>query len=131
MHAWTTYGFLHARGGVGGRGGGDRREAELMHHPVGLGALAGTATVVDERLLQPDGHAGTRGTAGGSGVDWPVDAGGLPEAGAGDPVWPDAVPVLPPPEAEEVPLFLPTNRARLCVICKSDRKSLSQKRNCT
>ena len=103
-----------------------------MHHPVGLGALAGAAAVVDERLLQPDGHAGTRGTAGGSGVDWPVDAGGLPEARAGHPVGPDAVPVLPAPQAEEIPLFLPTDRARLCKICHtlSDKKKSCSRNVC-
>jgi hypothetical protein len=97
----TYYSFLRARG----RGG--RREAELVHHPVGLGALAGAAAVVHEGLLEPDGLAG-RGR-----VDRAVDASGLPEAGAGDPVGPDAVPVLPSSEAEEVPLLLSTYRARL------------------
>jgi len=96
---------LHARGGIGG---GGRREAELVHHPVGLGALAGAAAVVHEGLLEADGLAGV-----GGGVDGAVDAGGLPEPGAGDPVGPDAVPVLPPSQAEEVPFLLSTSRARL------------------
>ena len=107
-HAWTTYSFLHAWGGVVG---GGRREPELVHHPVGLGALAGAAAVVDEGLLEPNGLAGA---STGGGVDRPVDARGLPEPGAGDSVGTDAVPVLPPPQTEEVPLFLATNRARLC-----------------
>jgi hypothetical protein len=106
-----AYSFLHARRRWRGRGGG-RREAELVHHPVGLGALAGAAAVVHEGLLEPDGH-GLDGVRGGR-VDMPVDAGGLPEAGAGDPVGPDAVPVLPSSQAEEVPLlFATSSRARL------------------
>jgi len=105
-----TYSFLHARGGVGG----GRREAELVHHPVGLGALAGAAAVVHEGLLEPDGLAGVcSGGTSSDRVDRAVDAGGLPEAGAGDPVGPDAVPVLPSSQAEEVPFLLSTNRARL------------------
>ena len=103
VEPWNTYSFLHARGGVG------RREAELVHHPVGLGALAGAAAVVHEGLLEPDGLAGVCSGR----VDRAVDAGGLPEAGAGDPVGPDAVPVLPSSQAEEVPFLLSTNRARL------------------
>jgi hypothetical protein len=79
-----------------------------VHHPVGLGALAGAAAVVHEGLLEPDGLAGA-----GGGVDGAVDAGRLPEPGAGDPVGPDAVPVLPPSQAEEVPFLLSTSRARL------------------
>jgi len=84
-----------------------------VHHPLRLGALAGTAAVEDERLLEADGVAGA---ARGGGVDGAVDAGGLPEAGAGDPVGPDAVPVLPPPQAEEVPLLLSQDRARFCKV---------------
>jgi len=105
---------LHALGGIGG-GGGGRREAELVHHPVGLGALAGAAAVVHEGLLEPDGLAGvcSGGTSGSGRVDRAVDAGGLPEAGAGDPVGPDAVPVLPSSQTEEVPFLLSTNRACL------------------
>ena len=97
---------MHARGGIGG---GGRREAELVHHPVGLGALAGAAAVVHEGLLEADGLARVIGGR----VDGAVDAGGLPEPGAGDPVGPDAVPVLPPSQAEEVPFLLSTSRARL------------------
>ena len=105
-----AYSFLHARGGVGG--GDRRREAELVHHPVGLGALAGAAAVVDERLLQPDRLAGV--AVDGGGVDRPVDPRRLPEPGSRHPVGPDAVPVLPPSQAEEVPLLLSTYRARIC-----------------
>jgi hypothetical protein len=101
--------FLLAGRGVGGVGA--RRQAELVHHPLRLGALAGAAAVEDERLLEADGVAGA---AGRGGVDGPVDARGLPESGAGDPVGPDAVPVLPPPQAEEVPLLLSRDGARLC-----------------
>ena len=110
MHV-DPYRFLLAGRGVGAFGA--RREAELVHHPLRLGALAGAAAVEDEGLLEADGVAGA--TSGG-GVYRPVDAGGLPEAGAGDPVGPDAVPVLPPSQAEEVPFLIPGNRARLCVI---------------
>jgi hypothetical protein len=82
-----------------------------VHHPLRLGALPGAAAVEHERLLQPDAATG-----GGGGVYRAVDAGGLPEAGAGDPVGSDAVPVLPPTQAEEVPFLVHGNRARLCVI---------------
>jgi hypothetical protein len=101
-----AYSLLNAWGGVG-RGGG-RREAELVHHPVSLGALAGASAVVYQGLLEPDGLAGV-----GRRVDRPIDARRLPEPGASDPVGPDAVPVLPSSQAEEVPFFLSTNRARL------------------
>jgi len=67
-----------------------RGEAELVHHPVGLGAPTGAAAVVDEGLLEP------KALAAGAAVYGLVDAGGLPEAGAGDAVGPDAVPVLRP-----------------------------------
>ena len=93
-----------------------RGESELVHHPVSLCAPAGAAAVVHEGFLEPDGLTGVCGggtTSGGGRVDRPVDAGGLPEAGAGDPVGPDAVPVLPSSQAEEVPFLLSTNRARL------------------
>lgn len=102
------------RGGAAGGEvvGGRRREAELVHHPVGLGALAGAAAVVDERLLEADAVAAA---AAGGRADWAVDSGGLPEAGAGDPVGSDAVPVLPPSKAEEVPFLLAAHRARLCM----------------
>ena len=43
--------------------------------------------------------------AGGGGMDGAVDAHGLPEGEASDPVGLDAVPVLPPPQAEEVPFL--------------------------
>ena len=99
MHV-DPYRFLLAGRGVGAFGA--RREAELVHHPLRLGALAGAAAVEDEGLLEADGVAGA--TSGG-GVYRPVDAGGLPEAGAGDAVGPDAVPVLAATQAEEVPVF--------------------------
>jgi hypothetical protein len=98
---------LHARGGVGG--GGGRREAELVHHPVSLGALAGASAVEYQGLLEPYGLIAGVGRR----VDRPIDARRLPEPGASDPVGPDAVPVLPSSQAEEVPFFLSTNRARL------------------
>ena len=71
-----------------------------MHHPVGLGAPAGAAAVVDEGFLEPE-----EALAAGAAVYGLVDAGGLPEAGAGDAVGPDAVPVLAATQAEEVPVF--------------------------
>jgi len=77
-----------------------RGETELVHHPVGLGAPAGAAAVVDEGLLEPEALAA------GAAVYGLVDAGGLPEAGAGDAVGPDAVPVLAATQAEEVAFFV-------------------------
>jgi len=74
-------------------------ESELVHHPVSLGSPAGTAAVVDERLLEPDAFTSTI-------VYWLVDAGGLPEARASDAVGPDAVPVLPATQAEEVAVLV-------------------------
>ena len=72
-----------------------------MHHPVGLGAPAGAAAVVDEGFLEPE-----EALAAGAAVYGLVDAGGLPEAGAGDAVGPDAVPVLAATQAEEVAFFV-------------------------
>lgn len=105
IHGRGAYSFLHAWGGVGGDG---RREAKLVHHPVSLGALAGASAVVHERLLEAYRLAGVVCR-----VDRPVDARRLPEPGAGDPVGPDAVPVLPSSQAEKVPFLLSTNRACL------------------
>ncbi|KAG6492735.1 hypothetical protein ZIOFF_047700 [Zingiber officinale] len=50
----------------------------------------------------------------GGGLDGAIDACGFPEATAGDPVRSDAVPVLPPSPAEEVPLLLPRRDHELC-----------------
>lgn len=97
--------FLHAETGVAGVLG---RKAELVHHPFGLGALACASFVVDEGLLEADAVAGI-------GTDRPVDTGGLPESGSGDPVRPYAVPVLPTPQAKEVP-FLLSSRYDLCKL---------------
>ena len=74
-------------------------EAELMHHPVSLCAPAGAAAVVDEGLLETDALAGTI-------MYGLVDAGGLPEARVSDTVGPDAVPVLPARQAEEVAVLV-------------------------
>lgn len=71
-----------------------------MHHPVGLGALAGAAAVVDEGLLEANAFAG-------GGVDGPVDARRLPEPRPRHSIGAHAVLVFPPSSAEEVPLFLP------------------------
>ena len=98
----VTYRFL----GVCGDDGGAGWETELVHHPLRFGALAGAAAIIDEGFLEADAAA--------AGVYRPVDAGGLPETGAGDPVRTDAVPVLPTPQAEEVPFLVATNRVRLC-----------------
>lgn len=87
-------------------GGG---EAELVHHPVGLGALAGAAAVVHQRLLQPDALTRRRRRR----VDGAVDPRRFPETGARHPIRPHAVLVLPPSPAEEVPFFLP-HSVRLC-----------------
>jgi hypothetical protein len=106
LHERGAYSFLHARGSVGG--GHGRGEAELVHHPVSLGALAGASAVVHEGLLEPDGLAGV-----GCRVDRPIDARRLPEPGPSDTVGSDAVPVLPSSHAEEVPFLLATNCARL------------------
>jgi len=76
-----------------------RGESELVHHPVSLCAPAGAATVVDEGLLETDALAGTI-------MYGLVDAGGLPEARASDAVGPDAVPVLPATQAEEVAVLV-------------------------
>ena len=102
----VTYRFLQTRRGVGGADSGARREAELVHHPLRFGALAGAATVIDEGFLEPDAAT--------AGVYRPVDAGGLPETSTGDPVRTDTVPVLPSPQAEEVPFLVATNRVCLC-----------------
>jgi hypothetical protein len=102
----TTYRFLETRRRVRGGDVGARREAEFVHHPLRFGALAGAAAVIDEGFLEADAHAAD--------IDWPVDACGLPETGAGDPVRPDAVPVLPTPKAEEVPFLVACNHVRLC-----------------
>lgn len=94
-------------------------ESELVHHPVRLGAPAGAAAVVDEGLLEPDDAL-----AGTTVVYGLVDAGGLPEAGAGDAVGPDAVPVLAATQAEEVPVVLVSSCAlhhMPCFICMYDR----------
>jgi hypothetical protein len=92
-------------------------DAELVHHPLRLGAPASAAAVEHERLLQPDavvaGATAGGGGGGGGGVYRAVDAGGLPEAGSSDSVGPDAVPVFPSPQAEEVPFLVHGNRARL------------------
>ena len=97
--AEVTYRFLEAWRGA-------RRETEFVHHPLRFGALAGAAAVIDEGFLEADADA--------VGIYWPVDACGLPETGAGDPVRADAVPVLPSPQAEEVPFLVASNRVRLC-----------------
>lgn len=78
-------------------------KAEFVHHPVGLRALPGAAPVVDQGLLQADAVT----AAAASRIYGSVDAGCLPEAGPSDPVGSYAVPVLPPPHAEEVPLLVP------------------------
>lgn len=70
-----------------------------MHHPRRLGAFPGAASVVDQGLLQADAVAG--------GIYRLVDASRLPEAGAGHPVGPYAVPVLSSPQAKEETLLLP------------------------
>ena len=77
-----------------------RGESELVHHPVSLCAPAGAAAVVvDEGLLETDALAGTI-------MYGLVDAGGLPETRASDAVGPDAVPVLPATQAEEVAVLV-------------------------
>jgi len=76
-----------------------RVESELVHHPVSLCAPAGATAVVDEGLLETDTFASTV-------VYGLVDAGGLPEARVSDTVGPDAVPVLPARQAEEVAVLV-------------------------
>jgi len=76
-----------------------RGESELVHHPVSLCAPAGAAAVVDEGLLETDALAGTI-------MYGLVDAGDLPETRASDAVGPDAVPVLPATQAEEVAVLV-------------------------
>ena len=92
---------MHARSGgdLAATTGG---KAELMHHPVGLGSFSGASSVVNQRLLKADAGGGVASC----GVYRPVDAGRLPKTRPGHPIRPDAVPVLPPPEAKEVPLLL-------------------------
>jgi hypothetical protein len=92
-------------------------ESELVHHPVRLVAPSGAAAVVDEGLLEPDDALA------GAVVYGLVDAGGLPEAGAGDAVGPDAVPVLAATQAEEVPVVLVSCALHHmpCFICMYDR----------
>lgn len=85
-------------------GGG---EAELVHHPVGLGALAGAAAVVDEGLLQANAFAV-------GGVDGPVDARCFPESRPRHSIRPHAVLVFSSSSAEEVPFFLPCAALPFC-----------------
>ena len=96
---------MHGRASVVGVGA---RKAELVHHPVRLGAFPGAACVVNEGLLEADAATG--------GAYGPVDAGGLPESGSGDPVRPDAVPVLPTSQAKEVPFLLSGRAHDFCEV---------------
>lgn len=98
-----------------------------MHHPVGLGALAGAAAVVDEGLLEANALTGASACGrggGGGGVYGLVDAGGLPKTRAGDAVGPDAVPVLPPAQAKEIPLVLPRSLLQMARFWKIPRVML-------
>lgn len=79
-----------------------QREPELVHHPIRLGALSSIPTIVNKGFLEADALVRIFGC-----INRLVDPRGFPETRARYSVGPYAVPVLPSPHAEEVPLFLP------------------------
>lgn len=82
----------------------ERRQAKLVHHPIGLDAFRGPAFVEHKRLLEPDALRALRRVYG------PVRPRGLPKPGPRDPVRPRTIPVLPVPRAVEIPLLLTRTR---------------------
>lgn len=88
-------------------------EAELVHDPLGPGALGCPALVEDERLAHPDELPAA--------ADGPVFPGGLPVAGLRGAVGPVARRVLAVPQAVQVPL-LPAHARGVCntPVCSLD-----------
>lgn len=83
-------------------------EAVLMHDPIGLFTLGGSAAVKNQRLLHPDERTCLRA------VNLPVLPGCFPVASFRGPVGSEPRRVFPIAQAEKIPLFL----AHLCLVCK-------------
>lgn len=83
-------------------------EPVLMHDPIGLFTLGGSAAVKNQRLLHPDKRTGLRA------VNLPVLPGCFPVASFRGPVGSEPSRVFPIAQAEKVPLLL----AHLCLVCK-------------